>query len=189
MSQAKTLSESELKIVLAVIAQGRNPDRNRIMVLLSHYGGMRVGEIAALQIPDVINPAGNVNDEIRLTPEQTKGSKSRVVMVSEKLKREIINYTRALKITYQPGPFIRSQKTRTGFSSNSLGQEFKKIYQRAGLVGATSHSGRRSFITHLAAKGVGVRVLMSLAGHKSISTTQVYIDFNDQMKKQAVNLL
>jgi integrase/recombinase XerD len=189
MSQAKTLNESELKIVFAVIAQGRNSARNRIMLLLSHLGGMRVGEIAALEITDVINPAGNVNDEIRLTPEQTKGNKSRTVMVSDKLKREMINYIRALDIKYQPGPFIYSQKSRAGFSSNSLGQEFKTIYQRAGLMGATSHSGRRSFITHLAAKGVGVRVLMSLAGHKSISTTQVYIDFNDSMKKHAVNLL
>lgn len=189
MPQAKTLSESELKIALAVIAQGRHSARNRMMVLLSHLGGLRVGEIAALDITDVINPAGNVNDEIRLSPDQTKGNKSRTVMVSEKLKREIINYIRALGISYQSGPFIYSQKSRTGFSSNSLGQEFKTIYQRAGLMGATSHSGRRSFITHLAAKGVGVRVLMSLAGHKNISTTQVYIDFNDSMKKQAVNLL
>jgi integrase/recombinase XerD len=189
MPQAKTLSESQLKIALAVIAQGRNPERNRIMVLLSHYGGMRVGEIAALNITDVINPASVVNDEIRLSSAQTKGNKSRVVMVSDKLQREIINYIRSLNIQYQSGPFIYSQKSRTGFSSNSLGQEFKTIYKRAGLVGATSHSGRRSFITHLAAKGVGVRVLMSLAGHQSISTTQVYIDFNDSMKKQAVNLL
>jgi len=189
MPQAKTLSESELKIVLAVIAQGRNPERNRIMILLSHLGGMRVGEIATLDVTDVINPAGVVNDEIRLSPRQTKGDKARTVMISDRLQREIVKYIQSRNIKYRSGPFIPSQKSRNGFSSNSLGQEFKTIYQRARIMGATSHSGRRTFITQLAARGVGVRILMSLAGHKSISTTQVYIDINDQVKKEAVNLL
>jgi integrase len=39
-----------------------------------------------------------------------------------------------------------------------------------------------------ASKGIGVRVLASLAGHKSIATTQAYIDVNDEMKRAAVEL-
>ena len=62
-------------------------------------------------------------------------------------------------------------------------------YKRAGLNNASSHSGRRSFITSLAVKGVGVRVLASLAGHKSIAVTQRYIDVNDEMKRNAVELI
>lgn len=57
------------------------------------------------------------------------------------------------------------------------------------MEGASSHSGRRSFITNLAAKGVGVRVLMALAGHRNISTTQAYIDVNDELQRAAVELL
>ena len=63
------------------------------------------------------------------------------------------------------------------------------IYRQAGLDGATSHSGRRTYITRLASRGVGVRVLASLAGHRSISTTQRYIDVNDEMKRAAVELI
>lgn len=48
---------------------------------------------------------------------------------------------------------------------------------------------RRTFITNLAEKGVSVRVLQSLAGHRNISTTQVYIDVNDAMKRKAVELV
>lgn len=62
-------------------------------------------------------------------------------------------------------------------------------YRRANLQGASSHSGRRTFITTLAAKGVGVRVLAALAGHANITTTQRYIDVNDDMKRQAVALI
>jgi integrase len=53
----------------------------------------------------------------------------------------------------------------------------------------TSHSGRRTFITKLADKGVGVRVLMALAGHKSIATTQRYIELNPTVMKAAVELI
>ncbi|MNW04007.1 site-specific tyrosine recombinase XerC [compost metagenome] len=63
------------------------------------------------------------------------------------------------------------------------------MYKRAGIDGASSHSGRRTFITTLASKGVGVRVLASLAGHRSIATTQAYIDVNDDMKRRAVELV
>lgn len=48
---------------------------------------------------------------------------------------------------------------------------------------------RRSSITNLAAKGIGVRVLASLAGHRSIAVTQKYIDVNDDMKRNAVELV
>jgi integrase/recombinase XerD len=57
------------------------------------------------------------------------------------------------------------------------------------MNGATSHSGRRSFITTLASKGIGVRVLAALAGHRSITTVQAYIDVNDAMKRAAVELV
>ena len=189
MSQAKTLSESELKIVLAIIDKGRNPKRNRLMVLLSHWAGMRVGEVAAVKIGDVLNDNGIVNDEIRLSPEQTKGNKARTVMLGDKLRKEIANYCTNLNKLDSTRPLIASQKCRNGFSANSLSQEFKKLYKRAGIVGATSHSGRRTFITNLANKGIGVRVLQSLAGHSSIATTQLYIDVNDEMKRVAVNLI
>ena len=49
--------------------------------------------------------------------------------------------------------------------------------------------GRRTFITRLANKGIGVRVLAALAGHSSIAVTQLYIDVNDEQLANAVELL
>ena len=63
------------------------------------------------------------------------------------------------------------------------------LYRKCGITGASSHSGRRTFITNLAGKGVGVRVLASLAGHKSIAVTQRYIDVNDDMLRNACELV
>ncbi|MEO7861503.1 MAG: site-specific integrase, partial [Nitrospirales bacterium] len=71
----------------------------------------------------------------------------------------------------------------------SLVQVFGRFYARSGLSNASSHSGRRSFLTSLAEKGVNVRVLAALAGHKNISTTQRYIETGEHQLRAAVELL
>jgi integrase/recombinase XerD len=67
-------------------------------------------------------------------------------------------------------------------------QLFGILYRCAGIMGGSSHSSRRSFITKLAHSGVSAKVIMTLAGHKHLSTTQRYIDVNDEMLRQAVEL-
>lgn len=189
MAQAKSLTETEVKRVLAVIAQGRHAARNRAMVLLTFYAGMRVGEVSALLWRDVVNQDGLIKSEIKLKPEQTKGKHARTVMLGEKLQKELATYAGSMQRIVETKPFIYSQRVRNGFTPNTLSQEFKTIYNKAGIDGASSHSGRRTFITKLAQKGVSVRVLMALAGHRSIATTQRYIDINDEMQRVAVELI
>ena len=55
-------------------------------------------------------------------------------------------------------------------------------------MGATSHSDRRTWLTELSSKGVGVRVLAEIAGHVSIQTAQRYIDVNDEQMRRAANV-
>lgn len=187
--QAKTLNTTELRKVLDHVATRKHAIRNRALVMTTFLSGMRVGEVASLRYKDVVDIDGAVRNEIRLTAEQTKGNEARVVFVNEKLRKELAHYLRIYKATDVNSKLFYSQKrTSDGFTANTLTQFFHFLYRRAGLDGASSHSGRRTFITNLASKGVGVRVLMSLSGHKNISTTQAYIDVNDDMKRKAVEL-
>ena len=189
--QAKTLTQQELRRVLDYTATRKHSTRNRALLMTTHLSGMRVGEVASLRNSDVLDAEGNIRNEIRLSAEQTKGNEARVVFVSDKLRKELELYTRLIgNATINPAlKFFYSQKRNSdGFTANTLTQFFHYLYKRAGIDGASSHSGRRTFITNLATKGVGVRVLMSLAGHKNISTTQAYIDVNDDMKRKAVEL-
>ena len=188
MPQAKTLTVRELRKVLDHLASKPHSARNRLMMLMTHWSGMRVGEIATLCIGDVRNPDGTVKAEIRLDATQTKGKHARTVFVNDRLRKEIAVYLRLIVATDPTKPLFHTQK-RSAFSANTLCQTLNAIYRSAGIDGATSHSGRRSFITTLASKGIGVRVLASLAGHKSIATTQAYIDVNDAMKRAAVELV
>ena len=189
MGQAKTISAKELKRVLDLIsACDRHAERNRTMLLFTHLCGMRVGEVCALKISDVLDEHDKVRSELRLAPTQTKGSRGRTVFVPKKMLKELTAYISTIDIADRNAPLFKSQKG-AAFSSNSATQLFQRLYERAGLIGATSHSGRRTFITSLAQKGVGVRVLASLAGHRNISITQRYIDVNDDMLRDAVDLI
>lgn len=189
MKQAKTLTATEFKRVVATIRAGRNAKRNELAFLLSYYAGLRVKEIAALKVSDVYTIDGALRRIIVLTAAQTKGRAGRTIVLSEKLVsalKQLGNFT--TNKNYYDLPLIRSQKG-SSFSANSLCQLFSRIYSQAAIDGASSHSGRRTFITTLAHKGVSAKVLMTLAGHKHLSTTQRYIDVNDEMLKEAVELV
>jgi integrase/recombinase XerD len=188
MAQAKTLTDRELKQVLTYVSLHRHAARNRTMLLLTHWAGMRVGEVAALRVGDVLNADNSIKAEIRLLAEQTKGRHARTVFIGQRLRKELASYVATLKCRSADKPLFTTQK-RAGFSANTLCQYFHWLYRQVGIDGASSHSGRRSFITNLANKGVGVRVLMALAGHQNISTTQAYIDVNDEMQRAAVELI
>ena len=188
--QAKTLTAEELRRVLDYVATRKHSTRNRALVLASFYSGCRVGELSSLTYADVVDSEGKVRDEIRLKAENTKTKEARIVFVNAKLKKELQQYANAYKPADTQLKFFYSQKRKSnGYNANTLTQFFHYLNKRAGVYGASSHSGRRTFITNLANKGVGVRLLASLAGHRNISTTQAYIDVNDDMKRRAVELV
>lgn len=90
MAQAKSLTIAEFKRLLKSVSVGRYSSRDRAMVLLSFWSGMRVGEIAALKIGDVLSNDENIKEEIRLKAEQTNGSKGRTVMIGSRLCVELV---------------------------------------------------------------------------------------------------
>lgn len=189
MAQAKTLTKQELKRVLDYNnACERHSERNRAMILLTFCCGMRIGEVVSLRVADVVNEQGEVLDEIKLAAAHTKASKARTVHVSERMRKELKKYIAGIKSQAHADFLFKTQKSKR-FSSNTATQLLQRIYMRSGIAGATAHSGRRTFITELANKGVSVRVLAALAGHSSIATTQRYIDINDDMLKRAVELI
>jgi integrase/recombinase XerD len=188
MSQARVLNLTELRRVLDDVATRRHSARNRASLLLTHYAGMRVAEVAALRINDVLNGDNTIKAEIRLMPSQTKGKHARTVYLNERMQKELAHYIKCLKIKDVTKPLFYTQK-REGFSPNTLTQYFFFLYRKVGLEGASSHSGRRSFLTGLANKGTAIHILKSLAGHRNISTTASYLYSSPTQLKAAVELI
>ena len=85
MAQAKTLTTDEIERLLTHINTRKYAARNRSMMLLTHWAGLRIGEVACLRWSDVMNLDGTVKDEIRLLPDMTKGRHARTVFINIKL--------------------------------------------------------------------------------------------------------
>ena len=187
--QAKTLTTHDLRRVLDYIATRKHAARNRAIVMTSFLAGMRACEIASLLVSDVIDLNGNIRDQLILSPSQTKGSDARVIYLSEKLRKELIIYLGSRNSPNRKSKLFYSQKQDSdGFTANSLTVFFHHLYRHVGIESASGHSGRRTFISNLASRGVSAKVLMELAGHKNLSTTQRYIEVNPNLLKQAVEL-
>ena len=188
--QAKVLNNTEVRKVLDYVATRKHSLRNRALVMMMFNTGMRVSEVASLRIRDVIDSEGIIKNEIRLLAENTKTNEARTVFVNEKLRRELQQYAKLLVNTNPNCKFFYSQKRDSdGFTANTLTQHFHYLYKRVGLDGASSHSSRRTFITTLANKGIGVRVIMGLSGHKALSSVQCYIDCNSELMRNAVEMV
>lgn len=185
--QAKVLTQGDIKLALAIAG---NP-RNKAMLMLSVLAGLRACELAGLTIGSVMDSNGGVLDRICFNKHQTKGNKSRAVPVSKKLAKYLSDYLGSLGARQKQlhRPLFVSQKTGDRFSSHGVVMFFQRLYRQSGIVGASSHSGRRTFATNLATKGTSVFVLKNLMGHSCISTTSVYVDVNDATLSNAVNLL
>lgn len=188
MKQAQTLKDAEIRRVLAYCATRQHSARDTTIVLFSINAGLRAKELAALRVSDVYDELGAVRNSFILTAEQTKGRRTRTVYLNKTLQRQLAQYRTALRNTAPTAALFESQKG-SFFSANTMCQLLLTIYKTCSLKHASSHSGRRTFITRLARKGVGVRILAELAGHSCISTTQRYIDCNSIEMQLAVELI
>ena len=74
MTQAATLTQQQLQRVLDYTRTRRHFKRNRVIILLTHYAMLRVGEVAALRYCDVVDADGEIKAETTLSAAQTKGN-------------------------------------------------------------------------------------------------------------------
>ena len=188
MRQAQTLNEAQLRRVIKYTRSRRHQVRDETIILTSFYAGLRAKEIAALTVGNVFDEEDNVRSQFILSAAQSKGGKTRTVYINQRLRRALADYAAGLNLSDPKRALFESQKGGH-FSANTMCQLFLDIYKAVGLKDASSHSGRRTYITRLANKGVGVRLLAELAGHSHISTTQRYIDVNSEQLSEAVELL
>jgi integrase/recombinase XerD len=190
MKQAKLLNDAEMRRLTAVIDSLRHSIRNHTAVALSFNAGLRACEIASLRVGDVFDTQGKARDTIYLAAAQTKGSDSCTVLVSKRLRTQLQRYAAAYpKRVQNPAAALLFSAKGGGFSAQTVVNLFQRLYRLAAVDGASSHSGRRQFVTELADKGVNARVVQALARHKHLSTTQRYIDLNESKLRRAVELV
>jgi integrase len=187
--QAKTLSTDHIDDLLFFAEQSRYPHRNRLIVLLSVKAGLRAAEIAKLTWEMVLGPSGEVGSAIELHDKIAKKGGGRSIPLHADL-REALNAARQQAV--DRGPVIRSQQGGA-MTPLSIVVWFHRTYKALDLKGCSSHSGRRTFITRAARlvhkAGGSLRDVQLLAGHRSIQTTQGYIDGDSDAQRRLVSLI
>lgn len=186
--KAKVLTENEFKLLLLVAKEGKFATRNLAIIYCSFGLGLRAKEIAALTIEDVANSQYQLLDEISLKRSMTKGDKQRHVYLTHKKIRDILQtHLNEMKDIPRHKPLFQTQR-KSRFTANTLQKWFRMLYDKAGIVGASSHSGRRTFITRLIEQGADIKAVSRLAGHANIVTTAIYVEDNPERLKRIANL-
>lgn len=192
------LNDVELVLLLEDATRGRNPFRDRAIILLSFKAGLRAKEIALLSWSMVTDASGRIADEIALPNSASKGNSGRTIPIHPLLKAALLtlmdNPPRRFARTGWPrpdDPVVPSEQGR--YSPNAISVWFHIRYRRLNLQGASSHSGRRTFITQMARRttevGGSIRDVQMLAGHSSLSITQRYIESDAAVRRRLVELL
>ncbi len=206
--QAQILNKTEFDLLLADAATTRNPTRDRLIILLSFKAGLRACEIANLSWSMVTDASGNVADGISLTDAASKTVRNRnmrrasgggryipmhpMIQAALEVMRDDPPRRFAHPLWPQPtDPVVPSEQGR--YSPNAIAVWFHLRFKRLGLQGASSHSGRRTFITSAARAiiraGGSLRDVQTLAGHKSLLVTQRYIEPDAPAQRRIVNMV
>ena len=187
--QAKVLFDHHIKDLLAYASASRYPVRNRVIVLLSVKAGLRAGEIANLTWPMVLDPSGDIATTIELHNAAAKMGSGRRIPLHNDLREALVQWR---EITDGTRHVVFSERG-DGLTPSSIVNWFSAAYRYLGLEGCSSHSGRRTFITRAARlvhkAGGSLRDVQLLAGHRSIQTTQRYIDGDTDAQRKLVSLI
>ena len=160
-----------------------------MIVLLSVKAGLRAGEIANLTWPMVLDPSGDIATYIELYDVAAKMRSGRRVPLHDDLREALARWREANDATRH----VVYSERGGGFTPSSIANWFTAAYRAIGLAGCSSHSGHRTFITRAARQvhkvGGSLRDVQILAGHRSIQTTQAYIDGDTDAQRRLVALI
>lgn len=157
--------------------------RNRAMLEVLYSCGLRVSELTSLRYSDVYFDEGFIKVE-------GKGSKQRLVPISDTAIREIKNYLIdrnqvVVKKGYEDTLFL--SRRGTGLSRIMVFHVIKQQTEMAGVKKNVSpHTFRHSFATHLLEGGANLRAIQDMLGHEKITTTEIYTHIDRQFLRKEI---
>lgn len=170
------LSKSE---VLRIIDSVVNP-KHKAMIALAYGAGLRVSELVKLRVEDL-----NL-DELTIHLKEAKGNKDRITV----LPTSLVENLKMLIVGKKSVDFVFASERGGRLTERTAQIVFERGLENAGIGrGATFHSLRHSFATHLLENGVDVRYVQELLGHQNIRTTQIYTHVTNPSIKRIVSPL
>lgn len=142
--------------------------RDRAMFEVLYGGGLRVGELVALDSADLDFEQG-------LVRVRGKGRRERLCPVGEVAVDWLGHWTRLRRPRRADEPAVFLNRYGNRLSARSVGRLLDDYLTGQGLDPAASpHTLRHSFATHLLDGGADLRSVQELLGHRRLTTTQIY---------------
>lgn len=166
--------------------------RDKLMIKLMYFAGLRVSELRQLKIEHLEWPTDPDASSYRVLIKDGKGSRDRYIEIMESLAREIDDFI--LNGT-EDNPYLFLTQRGEPFKTNWAVEVMVEKYGREASIGHIHpHQLRHSFGVHYIKAGGNIRVLQKLLGHSSLTTTQIYLDLvaqdvSEDYKKTAPNML
>jgi integrase len=194
--QAKTLNKSQIEMLRGILRSKRNGLRNETIFLLSAKSGLRAKEISLLSWKMVLKSDGTIDDYINLPNSSSKGRSGRIIPLHKNIKQNLEMMLEKQKNMYefdQNKSFIIRTERSLSTTSQAIVNMFYNWYRKFGLLGCSSHSGRRTFITDTSKKislvGGSLRDIQMMVGHSSLQTTQRYIEADSESQRKVIDLI
>ncbi len=164
--------------------------RNRTILELLWATGMRISELSGLNFGDL----NLEHNEIRVFG---KGSKERIILVTDRAKNYLERYIESARALIPKGFPVPPENEDSPVFINNTGYRLQtrtvrnvinEVVEKINLPKhVTPHVFRHSFATHLIENGADLRVVQELLGHASISNTQIYTHVSTQHLKEVYN--
>ena len=194
--QAKILTKKQIDQLIWYVGTLRQPLRNEVIIMLSVRAGLRAKEIAGLKWAMITDADGEISDSIHLTDEASKGKSGRIIPLNMKLRQKLEDLLEDAKKARGfdiATTFVVTTERAPKTSAQAIVNMFASWYSDVGLSGCSSHSGRRTFITHAARNissvGGSLRDVQMLAGHSSLAVTQRYIEGDGEARMKVVEMV
>lgn len=188
--QAKELSRDEIQRIDKCLTGTRHEHRNRALLYLGLGSGMRISELVSLKLKD-IKAHDQVLPQIILEKHSTKSRRSRTVYLSKQAITAVRDYlSKELKDQPAENALFPSQKKQgQALSPNAAVTILKKMFQRAAVTHASSHSLRRTHANALRRRGVDLKIIQEQLGHSSLAVTEKYFQVDPLEAHLAVSQL
>ena len=189
--QAKVLNNTQIEDSIIVFIRYTPPSaRNTVMFLLSCKAGLRSVEISNIKWSMITDSEGKLDSFIYLQDRATKGKTGgRTIPMSSLL----MSYLNRLDIPENLDTTVIVSERGNKMAASTVTSWFDRLYRNLNFSGCSSNSGRRTCGTMWARKitdaGGCLKDVQDLMGHKSIRTTQMYIDSNEDAKKKLISML
>ena len=183
--QAKILTQQEIE---QLFNDGLQSDRDRAVFGICLYAACRVAEACSVKVIDVFTPAGAIRSEMVIRKGNTKGKLgTRTIPIIQDLKLLLETYKHPDHPYLFPSRHLNHRWKH--MNPEAASHLFQKACEKVGIIGASTHSLRRTALTQMSNAGIPLRIIQEISGHRNLEQLQKYLEVRPDQVRGAVSAL